>query len=154
MKLSRLVESVSGVLASVAGFATLAYLLFVPVYRGTGCVTLPDQPRVCDDTYATLLNSRHSPTVAQVAIVSALLLAVGAGAVWHAWTRRGIAQVVVASATVLLGMWAFCPVLVPGMYLLLSIALAVVACIASVIYGEAIALGDDRGGDVARAADR
>lgn len=132
----RVLEAVSGVLASLVGGGTLAYLVFVPVYRGIGCVSVPGEPTVCDATYATLLNGSELVTNVQLGLVAALLLAVGTAAVWHARTQHGGARAALYAATGVLAIWTICPLLVPGVTLLPSIALAIVACVVSAAQGS------------------
>lgn len=131
-QLLRLLEGVSGVLTSLVGGGAIAYLLLVPVYRGTGCVMLPDQPTVCQAAYATLLNGADPGTRGALAVVAALLLAVGTSAVWHAHVRQPWARGALYASTGALTLWTLYPWLVPGPALLPSVALALVACAASV----------------------
>ena len=126
-----LLEGVSGLLTSLVGGATLVYLLLVPVYRGTGCATLPGQPPSCDATYATPLNGTDPATRLQVALVAVLLAGVGGTALWHAWTGRASARTALWVTTGLLALWTLCSYLLPYPLLLPSLALAVVASAAS-----------------------
>jgi hypothetical protein len=115
------------------GLATLAYLLFVPVYRGTGCTTLPDQIADCTPTYATLLNGTYAATQIEVALAAALLVAVGIAAVWHARTKRAGGQVALVALTGVLFLCTICSVLMVYDVLLPAISLAGVACAASLL---------------------
>lgn len=131
-RLPRLLEGGSGVLASLVGGGVIAYLLVTPVYRGTGCVMLPDQPPSCQATYAPLLNGADPGTRGELAVVAVLLLAVGASAVWHAHASQPWARGALYASTGALTLWTLYPWLVPGPALLPSVALALVACVASV----------------------
>jgi hypothetical protein len=133
MKPLRWVEAVCGVLASILGLAMLAYLLFVPVYRGTGCTTLPGQPPDCTPTYAPLLNGAYAGTQIEVGLAAALLVALGIAAVWHVRTRRAGAQVVLCVLTGVLLLCTLCSLLLVYGVLLPAVALAGAACVASLL---------------------
>jgi hypothetical protein len=136
MKLLRLLEVVCGVLASLAGGTTLAYLLFVPVYRGMGCSTLPGLPPDCTPTYATLLNGRDPSTQAQVALVTVLLVGLGIAVIWHVRTGRARALAALFTLTGVLFLWTTCSLLMLYGVLLPSVALAAVACVAAVLHSS------------------
>jgi hypothetical protein len=131
MKLLPLLEGVSGVLTGLVGGATLAYLLLVPVYRGTGCVTLPGQPPDCEATYATLLNGADPGTRLQVTLVVVLLVGLGAAALWHARTGQAGARTALWGTTGILTLWTLCPYVLPYPLLLPSLAVAVAASAAA-----------------------
>lgn len=133
----RLLEAASGILSCLVGGVTMAYLLVVPVYRGTGCVTLPGQPAVCTATYGTPLHGSDGATRAELGAVAVLLLLVAASAVWHALTDKGAAQALLCAATGILFIWAIYPWLAPGAPLLLSIVPAIVACVTSILRASA-----------------
>lgn len=143
-QLLRLLGGVSGVLTSLVGGGAIAYLLVVPVYRGTGCVMLPDQPTVCQATYATLLNGADPGTRGALVVAAALLLAVGTSAVWHAHAHHQWARGALYASTGALTLWTLYPWLVPGPALLPSVALALVACAASVTSASHLSQGTAR----------
>lgn len=128
MKLLRWLEGLSGVLTLAVGGATLAYLLFVPVYRGTGCATLPEQAPDCQATYATLLNGAYLNTQLEVALVALLVVGAGGAALWHARTGQASARITLWVTTGLLTLWTICPLLLPGV-LLPTVVLALLACV-------------------------
>ena len=129
MKLLKWLESASGAMTIVAGGATLAYLLLVPVYRGTGCVTLPGQPPDCQATYATLLNGGDLGTQLEVTLVALLVVGAGGAALWHARTGQASVRIIQWVTTGLLIFWTICPFLLPGV-LFPTVALALLACVA------------------------
>ena len=131
-RMARWLEVLSGVLASLVGLATLAYLLFVPVYRGTGCITPPGQPPECTATYATLLNATDPGTQVEVALVALLLAGVAVSTLGHVRTGRASARIALVGLTGVLFLWTICIWLLPGV-LLPSVALATVACLAAAL---------------------
>jgi len=139
LRVLRLIEATSGILAALAGGAALAFLLFAPTYSTEGCHTTDGAPPICVTRTATLLEVNGAAAVVDLSIVALLLLGVALAAVWHSGTGLPVPRIALWLFAAALAVFAILALLSIGVLLLPSVALALVACFASLGRGRAAA---------------
>lgn len=128
----RWVEGVCGVLAAVAGETIVVFQAVGPVYQSQTCTGVsPGVTPTCVSSTATLIQVEGAGILALLGLLTALLLGIGAGAVWHVRMRRGGARGLLWGCTIILAAFAVLSLPSIGLFLLPSVLLALIASVAS-----------------------
>jgi len=132
MKVLRVLEATSSILASLLGVAPIVLLLFISSYTGETCTAAaPGEPASCTTSTATLLEVNGAGALLPLAIFFLLPLAVGIAGVWHSRTNAPGARVALWVVAATLTAFSCLAILSIGSLFLPSVALSLLACVFS-----------------------
>lgn len=135
MRVLQWIEAVSGVLASIAGGAAIAFLLTAPSYSSASCqVSSSGGPPICVTTTRTLVQVNGSAAIVDLSIVAIVLLGVFGAVIWHSLTGQIVPLVMLCIFTAALTIFTLLALLSIGILLLPSMALALVASVCALIW--------------------